>query len=186
MPVDPPDLRGYVELALEGGFPRPALALRGARTRAAWFESYVVDLLSHDVEELEEPSTKRRDPVRLRRYFEAYALNSAGACEHKAIYEAAQVTKKTAGAYEQLLMRLYVIEQVPAWTSNRLKRLVLQPKRYVVDPALLAQPARRPLPRRRRPAHRATGVPARRADHGGAARLPLGLSSSYRRQRSPG
>ena len=138
VPADPPDLRGYVELALDGGFPRPALALRGARTRGAWFESYVADLLSHDVEQLEEPSTRRRDPIRLRRYFEAYALNSAGVCEHKTIYEAAQVTKKTADAYEQLLLRLHVIEQVPAWASNRLKRLVLQPKRYVVDPALLA------------------------------------------------
>lgn len=138
VPADPPDLRGYVELALEGGFPRPALALQGDRARAAWFESYISDLLSHDVEQLEEPSTKRRDPVRLRRYFEAYALNSAGVCEHKTIYEAAEVTKKTADIYEQLLTRLYVIEQAPAWTSNRLKRLVLQPKRYVVDPALLA------------------------------------------------
>jgi uncharacterized protein len=85
VPADPPVLRGYVELALEGGFPRPALALRGAHTRAAWFESYISDLLSHDVEQLEEPRTRRRDPVRLRRYFEAYALNSAGVCEHKTI-----------------------------------------------------------------------------------------------------
>jgi predicted AAA+ superfamily ATPase len=138
VPADPPDLRGYVELALEGGFPRPALALHSASTRAAWFESYLSDLLTHDVEQLEEPSTRRRDPVRLRRYFEAYALNSAGVCEHKTIYEAAQVTKKTADIYEELLARLYVIEQVPAWTSNRLKRVVLQPKRYVIDPALLA------------------------------------------------
>jgi hypothetical protein len=29
------------------------------------------------------------------------------------------------------------VESVPAWTSNRLKRLVLSPKRYVVDPALI-------------------------------------------------
>lgn len=26
-------------------------------------------------------------------------------------------------------------EATPAWTSNRLKRLVLSPKRYVLDPA---------------------------------------------------
>jgi predicted AAA+ superfamily ATPase len=138
VPADRPDLRGYVELALRGGFPQPALALRSTQARLAWFESYVSDLLSHDVEQLDEPRTRRRDALRLRRYFEAYGLNSAGVCDHKTIYEAAQVTKKTAEAYEQLLMRLYVIEQVPAWTGNRLKRLVQRPKRYVVDPALLA------------------------------------------------
>lgn len=138
VPADPPDLRAYVELALRGGFPRPALALRSERARASWFDSYVSDLLTHDVEQLEEPQTRKRDPVRLRRYFEAYALNSAGVLDHKTIYEAAHIRRETADAYEELLTRLYVIEQVPAWTSNRLKRLVLQPKRYVVDTALLA------------------------------------------------
>lgn len=137
VPRDSPDLRGYVELALTGGFPQPALVLTGARRRA-WFESYVSDLLTHDVEQLEEPRTRRRDPQRLRRYFEAYALNSGGLAEHKKIYDAAQINRMTAVAYEQLLAQLYVVEQVPAWTSNRLKRLVHSPKRYLIDPALLA------------------------------------------------
>lgn len=137
-PADPLDLRDYIELALKGGFPRPALALRSAATRASWFDSYLHDLLTHDVEQVEPTRTRPRDPMLLRRYFEAYALNSAGVCDDKTIYDAAQVRKETAAAYEALLTRLFVIEQVPAWTSNRLKRLTLQPKRYVVDPALLA------------------------------------------------
>jgi predicted AAA+ superfamily ATPase len=99
---------------------------------------YINDLLTHDVEQVEEPTTKKRDPVRLRRYFEAYALNSAGVCDHKTIYDAARIRQETANAYEELLTRLFVVEQVPAWTSNRLGRLVRQPKRYVIDPALLA------------------------------------------------
>jgi len=33
---------------------------------------------------------------------------------------------------------LYVVEQVPAWSNNRLKSLVQARKRYVVDPALAA------------------------------------------------
>lgn len=137
VPEDPPDLRGYVELALISGFPMPALQLTGA-PRHAWLESYIDDLLTHDVEQLEGPATRRRDPHRLRRYFESYALNSAGVAEHKTVYGAAQVNRITAGAYEKLLSDLLVVEQVPAWTSNRLKRLVRQPKRYVVDPALMA------------------------------------------------
>lgn len=134
---DAVDLRGYVELAFAGGYPHPALVLRTERARRSWFESYVSDLLTHDVEQAEEPRTRRRDPVRLRRYFEAYALSSAGVVDHKTIYEAARLRRETADAYEELLTRLFVIEQVPAWTSNRLKRLVLTPKRYVIDPALM-------------------------------------------------
>lgn len=141
VPRDTPDLRGYVELAATGGFPQPALRLTGARRRV-WFESYISDLLTYDVGQLEEPRTRRRDPQRLRRYFEAYALNSAGLADHKTIYDAAQINKMTAVAYEQLLTQLYIVEQIPAWTSNRLKRLVHSPKRYIVDAALLTSALR--------------------------------------------
>ena len=136
VPADSPDLRGYVELALRSGFPMPALQLSGL-ARQVWLESYLADLLSHDVEQLEEPRTRRRDAQRLRRYFEAVALNSAGVADHTTIYEAAQLNKGTAAAYEQLLTDLLIVEHVPAWTSNRLRRLVHRPKRYVVDAALV-------------------------------------------------
>ncbi|MGH3040131.1 MAG: ATP-binding protein [Gaiellaceae bacterium] len=132
------NIRDYLELAVTGGFPRPALELESARVRAAWFDSYIADLLTHDVEQVEEPRTKRRDPIRMRRYFEAYALNSAGVCDQKTIFDAAGVRKETAAAYEELLERLYVIEQVPAWMTNRLARLIHRPKRYVIDAALMA------------------------------------------------
>lgn len=137
VPADSPDLGGYVELALRSGFPLPALALSG-RPRQAWLESYIEDLLSHDVAQLEQPETKRRDAQRLRRYLEAYALNSAGVPDHKTIYDAAGVSRATAGIYEDLLQDLLITERVPAWRSNRLKRLVARPKRYLIDPALLA------------------------------------------------
>ena len=35
-------------------------------------------------------------------------------------------------------MRLLVVAPIPAWPSNRLKRLVHGPKRYLVDAALIA------------------------------------------------
>jgi uncharacterized protein len=131
---DPPNLRGYLELALRGGFPDPALRLSG-RPRQAWLDSYVDDLLTHDTAAVDEG---RRDPQRLRHYFEAYALISGAVAGQKAIYDAAGVNKATGTAYENLLEALLVAEAVPAWRSNRLKRLVHQPKRYLIDPALMA------------------------------------------------
>ncbi len=136
-PADPPDLRGYVSLAMRSGFPTAALELEG-QARAAWLDSYIDDLLTHDIEKLEQPGGRRRDPERLQSYLEAYALNSAGVSESKTIYEAAGINKITAMSYESLLTDLLVVERVPAWTSNRLKRLVRQPKRYMVDAALMA------------------------------------------------
>lgn len=129
---DTPDLPGYIELALRGGFPDAALVLSG-RSRERWLESYVEQLLTRDAMTL----NGNRDPLRLGRYFQAYALNSAGLAEHKTIHDAAGIDRKTALAYEQLLVNLMVVDKIPAWTSNRLKRLVLSPKRYVVDSALI-------------------------------------------------
>jgi predicted AAA+ superfamily ATPase len=136
IPTETPDLRGYVDLALESGFPVPALQSDSARRHI--LESYLDQLLTRDIANLEAGVGRRRDTRRLRRYFEAYALNSGGVLEHKTIYDAAQVNRITANAYEELLTGLFVVEQVPAWSSNRLKRLVHQAKRYVIDPALIA------------------------------------------------
>lgn len=102
-----------------------------------WLESYLQDLLTHDIEALENPATKRRDPERLRRYLEAHALNSAGVAEHKTIYDAAGIAKATAIEYEDLLTPLLVVDLLPAWTSNRLERLVRTPRRYLIDAALI-------------------------------------------------
>lgn len=133
VPSDPPDLRGYVDHALLSGFPEASLSL-SASTRARWLESYIDQLLTRDVA-LIGPG---RDPARLARFFETYCLNSAGVVQDKTLLEAAGINRKTALAYERLLLNLLVVETVPSWTTNRLKRLPLSPKRYVADAALLA------------------------------------------------
>lgn len=129
----PPDLRDYVDLALRSGFPEPALQL-DPPARARWLEGYVDQILTRDAMDLD----SRRDPARLRRYFETYALNSAGLVSDATLLRGAGINRKTALAYERLLMNLFVIDEVPAWTSNRLRRLSRSAKRYVADPALMA------------------------------------------------
>ena len=132
-PAELPDLRDYVELALRSGFPEPALRL-SSEARQRWLESYVDQVLTRDVALVD----GIRDPARLRRYAEAFALNSAGVVDERTLLDAAGVSRSTATAYERLLVNLLLIELVPAWTTSRLRRLVLSPKRYLVDPALLA------------------------------------------------
>jgi len=125
------DLRGYVDLILQSGFPEPALRLTGT-ARQHWLDSYLEHLLTRDVEQLE----TGRDPIRLRRYLEAYALNTAGVVDERTLFDAAGINRRTAAAYERILTNLFVTESLPAWTSNRLKRLVLGPKRHLVEPGL--------------------------------------------------
>jgi predicted AAA+ superfamily ATPase len=133
LPAELPDLRGYVALALRGGFPETALRL-DADLRQAWLDSYLDQLLTRDVRSL----TGVRDPGRLRRYFEVMALSSASLPDSRTLFEGAGIDRKTATGYDRLLTNLLVMELVPAWTNNRLLRLVKTPKRYLVDPSLMS------------------------------------------------
>lgn len=125
------NVRDYVRRALRSGFPEPALEL-DERGRTRWLTSYVDQLVTRDADGID----AGRDPERLRRYLHAIALNSAGIVDDTTLYEAARISKATAKAYERLLANLLVVEQVPAWTPNHLKRLSLAPKRYLVDAGL--------------------------------------------------
>lgn len=127
------DLRDYLDLALRSGFPE-ALALNGASARQRWLEGYIMQIITRDPT----GTIGARDPGRLQRYLEAYALNSAGVTEAKMIQESAGIDRKTAASYEHVLENVFVIESLPAWRTNRLKRLVLTPKRYILDAGLMA------------------------------------------------
>ena len=131
--ADPPDLLGYIDLALRGGFPDAALD-SSPDTRGAWLSGYLDQLLTRDLETLQE----NRDPHRLRLYFEALALNTAGIVQSKTLYDAAGIDHKTATAYERLLTNLLVLETLPAWSTNRVSRMTRTGKRYLVDTSLMA------------------------------------------------
>jgi predicted AAA+ superfamily ATPase len=126
-------LRDYVELALRSGFPE-ALRIDSQLARDRWLEGYVAQITTRDVT----GTVGARDPRLLQRFLDAYAVNSAGVVEAKTIYDAAGINKNTAASYEHVLESVFVVESLPAWTANRLKRLALSPKRYIVDPGLMA------------------------------------------------
>lgn len=131
LPSDPPDLRGYVETALRGGFPEPATELVGS-VRAGWLDSYLDQLLTHE----RAAGHLNGDPVRLAEFFQAYALNSAGIVSDTTLFQAAGLDRRTSLSYVKLLSDLGVVAELPAWSGNRLKRLARGPKRYVADTGL--------------------------------------------------
>lgn len=130
---DTPDLRGYIDLSLRSGFPEVAIDTPEPMRRR-WLRSYVRQIIERDALEID----AGRDPARLGNFFEAYALNSAGLATDRTIHTAAGINRETALAYHKLLTSLRVIDELPAWRSNRLARLVKSPKRYLADAALLA------------------------------------------------
>jgi uncharacterized protein len=132
LPSQVPDVRGYVDRALRGGFPEVAL-MAGERARQRWLSSYIDQLVGRDTTMV----GSLRDPVRLRRYLQVIAASTAGAPTTKTLIDAAGIERNTATAYDTLLEGLLVTERLPAWSGNQLHRLVRLPKRHLVDPAFL-------------------------------------------------
>lgn len=132
-PDHPPSLNDYINLALRGGFPESVLA-SSERIGRQWLRAYIDQLITRDVEML----GAGRDPVLLRRYLHVLCVNTAGVVDAKTLYGSAGINRMTALAYDRLLGNLLMIDEVPAWWTNRLKRLVRAPRRYVVDPGIVA------------------------------------------------
>jgi uncharacterized protein len=132
-PATSATIRDYLDLMLAGSFPEPALRMQGA-ARRRWFAGYVEQMITRDVPAV----APRRDPELLRRYLSALAVNSAGVVSDSTLSSAVGIDAKTAAAYRGLVQRMFVLDVVPAWFSNRLKRLMKSPKLHLVDPALVA------------------------------------------------
>lgn len=126
-------IRDYLDLMLAGSFPEPSLRIP-ATARRRWFAGYVEQMITRDVPAV----APRRDPELLRRYLSVLAVNTAGIAAESTLWAAAGINAKTAHSYQSLFQRMFVLDLVPAWFSNRIKRLVKAPKRYLVDPALVA------------------------------------------------
>ncbi len=142
-PGPPPreDLAEYVARALAGGYPDVAVRLAG-RERVDWLRSYLDEVSTRDAVQL----GGFRDPERFRRFLEVVALTTAGIPTDVTIAQAVGADRRTMSAYRSALVNLMILDLVPAWSGNRLNRLVKNPKHYVVDPALTAAAVRLDAP----------------------------------------
>ena len=132
LPDDAPDIVGYVETLVRGGYP-PVVGLNAAM-RATWMDSYTEQIVLRDVPEL----GRTRDGVSLRRLVRAIAENTAGITADSEIAAAVGVDVRTVRRNEGFLDDLRIVTTLPAWHSNRISRLVKSRKRYVVDTGLAA------------------------------------------------
>jgi uncharacterized protein len=132
MPDVVPDINGYLDAALAGGFPA-LIGNRSERFRRDWLHGYVDQTVMRDALF----AGPERDPRRLRRYLQAIAANTAGIVTHKTLFDSVDLNQRTAQAYDGLLELLHITEQVPAWSNSRMSRLANASKRYVIEPSLL-------------------------------------------------
>ncbi len=135
-------LEGYVDEILASGF--PAIRNLGERARVAQLDGYIARIVDHDFAEV---GHQVRRPDVLMRWLRAYAAATSTSAAFDTIRDAAtsgeadKPAKTTTGPYRDALERLWLIEEVPAWSPshNHLKRLTVAPKHHLADPALAAR-----------------------------------------------
>jgi hypothetical protein len=141
VPVEPPRLRDYVEIAMASGFPE-ALAVTEERERARWLGSYAESIVSRDLPSLAAATGRRKDLRLFRAYMRSYALNTAGVVPHSTIHQRIGIDRRTANSYLDALATLGIIDELPPWTGNQRKRLVIERvKRHFTDAGLAAAAA---------------------------------------------
>ena len=146
------ELEGYGESAtflsrvLAGDLPQPgatsgsafdlaALARAGfPGARAMPDQRYFLDSYANVV--AQRAGDAGRDATRVQRAMRVLSVLTAQAVPDQRIWEAADITKVTWKHYDDLLGRVHLAAPVPAYESNRLKRLTSYPKRFLADTAL--------------------------------------------------
>lgn len=111
-----------------GGFPA-ALALRTGARRTAWYRDYVETQIQRDVRDL----SRIRSLDALPRLLTLAASHTASLINVSDLAGPFQLTRQTIHDYVTVLERVFLLERLPPWYSNRLSRLVKSPKLHIGD-----------------------------------------------------
>lgn len=116
-----------------GGYPA-ALDRASHVRRAAWYRDYLDAIVQRDVRDLAHISVLDAVP----RLLELTAGQTARLLNVSDLAGPFQLSRPTIRQYLTLLERLFLVSELPAWHSNRLKRLVKTPKLHAGDTGLAA------------------------------------------------
>ncbi len=114
-----------------GGYPT-ALARPPGRRRATWYRDYLDAMVQRDVRDLARISSLDALP----RLLALVASQTARLLNVTDLASPFQLSRPTIRDYVTLLERVFLLETLPPWHSNRLSRLVKAPKLHVGDTGL--------------------------------------------------
>ena len=111
-----------------GGYP-PALARSTPRRREAWYRDYVESLVQRDVRNLARIASLDVLP----RLLSLAAGQTARLINVSDLASPFQLSRPTIRDYVTLLERVFLVEELPPWHSNRISRLIKTPKLHLTD-----------------------------------------------------
>ena len=111
-----------------GGYPA-ALARATTRRRATWYRDYIETLVQRDVRDLARIASLDALP----RLLALAAGQTARLLNVSDLAAPFQLSRPTIKDYVTLLERVFLLEQLPPWHTNRLSRLIKTPKLHLGD-----------------------------------------------------
>jgi predicted AAA+ superfamily ATPase len=122
------------ERVFRTGFPEPALHLT-AKRRPDWVRSYVKSLLDRDVKDL----TNIDGLVQLPELLQRLAARNGTTLNLSSLSREVGIPHSTLTRYVDLLRTLFLVQTIPAWSSEPAAKLTRTPKAFLVDSGLAAQ-----------------------------------------------
>jgi hypothetical protein len=120
--------KALIERVVAGGYPA-ALARPSPTRRAAWYRDHVETLVQRDVRSLARIGSLDALP----RLLALAAGQTARLLNISDLASPFQLSRQTIRDYVTLLARLFLLEELPPWHSNRLSRLIKTPKVHMGD-----------------------------------------------------
>jgi uncharacterized protein len=121
------------DIVARGGYPE-AIGRKDARRRAKWFTDYLTLILDRDVRDIATIDQLEKLPLLVR----LLAEQSGQLSNQANIASALQISRATVGRYIETLERMFLIDTLQPWFSNRMSRLIKTPKHQFLDSGLLS------------------------------------------------
>ncbi len=126
------DRRALAELIVRGGYPE--VQERSEQRAQRWFSEYLSRVLDRDIRDL----ANIRRPGELLRLLTLCATRAGSLVNVDAMIGDLGIALSTGRRYYELLVRVYLIQEIPAWGANLARAAVRSPKLVLCDSGLTA------------------------------------------------
>lgn len=120
----------YVDIIARGSMPE--MQELPERIRNTWLNSYITRLVSRDIQDL----SKIRQPEQVMALLRALAAVQGSETVIGRLANDLDIAASSAAQYLRLLQGLFLVDQLPPWTPNLLKREVGRHKTVISDPGV--------------------------------------------------
>lgn len=122
----------FIKAVVNGGYPE--VYLLGEKEKNAWFDFYIKARISKDISFLENVHLGKI--LHLDMLLKILASQISSLVNYENIAKNINLSNKTVQKYIQLLEALYIVNLIPAYSNNNLKKVVRTPKVHFIDTGL--------------------------------------------------